>query len=179
MQADDDQRHDGGADRDHDPTKGDTHAASIRASRTVSVKTRGADADGSVMAGCTHGLDPTWCYLCRVEDFGVDPQVLWGVALDGDLSDLERSGAPMSGQMAGYLRFLAGEFELGFDPTFTQGEAATVIASFLIEPATASQLQTLGALSGGDGDQVEPDLTYAGARLRIRRTVALRGLRSA
>ncbi len=124
-------------------------------------------------------MDPSWCYLCVVDDFGVDTQVLWGVALDEDLADLERSKGPMTVDMAGYLRFLCEEFGLFFDPTFTQGEAAMVIRSFFVEPATASQQRTLSHLEGRAGDEGAADLTYGAARLKIRRLVALRGLRSA
>jgi hypothetical protein len=124
-------------------------------------------------------MDDAWCYLCRMDTLGVDPQVLWGIALDDDLGPLERSDAPMTEEIAGYLRFLCAEFGLPFDPTFTQGEAATVIGSFLAEPASETQDLTLTWLADRAGAPIEPGLTYAAARTKIRRMVALRGLRSA
>ncbi len=127
------------------------------------------------MAGCVHGMDPTWCYLCRVDGVGTDPQILWGIALDDDLTDLQADRGPMSADVADYLRFLSREMGLGFDPTFTQRQATLVIESFLLDPATPDQLQTLTHLGIGDTD----GLSYAAARTRIRRTIALRGLRSA
>jgi hypothetical protein len=127
------------------------------------------------MAGCAHGMEPTWCYLCRIDGADVDAQILWGIALDDDLADLEADRGPMTPDVAAYLRFLCGELDLGFDPAFTQREAALVIGSFLRDPATASQTQTLEALGALDTD----DLAYAEARSKIRRTIALRGLRSA
>lgn len=127
------------------------------------------------MAGCVHGMETTWCYLCRVEGVDVDPQVLWGIALDEDLAGLQAEGGPMTPDVAGYMRFLCEEMGLHFDPTFTQHEAALVIGSFLRDPATASQVQTLEHLGIAETD----GLTYREARSRIRRQIALRGLRSA
>jgi hypothetical protein len=120
-------------------------------------------------------MDPTWCYLCRVEDVNVDPQILWGIALDDDLTELQAERGPMTPDVAGYMRFLCEEMGLRFDPTFTQHEAALVIESFLRDPATASQVQTLEHLGSPDTD----GLTYGEARSKIRRQIALRGLRSA
>src|SRR4029077_4645859 len=96
------------------------------------VKPAEPDADGSQMAGCTHGMESEWCYLCGVDDFGVDPQILWGIALDDRLSDLRSHPGPMTPDVAGYLRFLCEEMGLHFDPTFTQRQAAIVIDSFLL-----------------------------------------------
>jgi hypothetical protein len=120
-------------------------------------------------------MDPTWCYLCRIETVDVDPQILWGIALDEDLTDLQAEQGPMTPDVAGYIRFLCEEMALHFDPTFSQHEAALVIESFLGDPATANQVQTLEALGLPESD----GLTYAEARTKIRRQIALRGLRSA
>jgi hypothetical protein len=106
----------------------------------------------------------------------VDPRVLWGLALDDDLEDLSEEPGPMSEDLAGYLRFFCDEYNFGFDDTFTQAEAATVIAGFLVDAPTQRQRLTIEALDGGatvDG------MTYADARTKIRRAIALRGLRSA
>src|SRR5262245_31831525 len=128
------------------------------------------------MAACAHGMDAAWCYLCRVDNEGTDPHVLWGLALDDDLELLETSAAPMSDDMAGYLRFLCEELHMRYDETFTHGEAALVIQGLLTDPATDSQRRTITGL-GGDGT-AEP-LSYGQARTNIRRMIALRGLRSA
>jgi hypothetical protein len=131
------------------------------------------------MDGCIHGMDASWCYLCRVDAFGVDPQVLWGIALDEDLAEETREEGPMIPALAAYLRFLCEDLGLRFDPTFTQGEAARVIPSLLADPASASQERTLAWLSERAGAPVEATPAYGEARTRIRRLVALRGLRSA
>jgi hypothetical protein len=125
---------------------------------------------------CTHGLDAAWCYLCHVDGYGVDPQVLWGLALDDELEALSESSEPMDEDLAGYLRFFCDEFNFGYDETFTTGEAATVIWGFLIDGPTARQRQTVAAL---DGTANVDGMTYAEARTKIRRAIALRGLRSA
>lgn len=140
------------------------------------VKSRGMSADGLVTTMCSHGMDAAWCYLCRVDGYGVDPQVLWGLALDDDLYELAQRAGPMDDDLAGYLRFFCEEFRFGYDETFTQQEAATVIDGFLADAPTASQRQTIAALDGG---ATVDDMTYAEARTKIRRMVALRGLRSA
>ena len=121
-------------------------------------------------------MDAAWCYLCRVDNEGTDPHVLWGLAFDDDLELLETSTDAMSPDMAGYLRFLCEELNVGYDGTFTHGEAALVIQGLLTDPASDSQRRTLIAL-GGDGT-ADP-LSYGQARTNIRRTIALRGLRSA
>lgn len=139
------------------------------------VKRASRDADASEMAGCTHGMEPTWCYLCRVDAAEVDPQILWGLGLDEDLAELQTQRGPMTPDVAGYLRFLCDDLNLHFDPTFRQHEAALVIESFLADPATSSQAQTLDALGVPETD----GLSYAEARTKIRRQIALRGLRSA
>jgi hypothetical protein len=131
------------------------------------------------MEPCTHGMDQTWCYLCRVDAFGVDPQVLWGIALDEDLAEEVREDGPMIPALAGYLRFLCEDLGLRFDSTFTQGEAARVIPSLLSDPASESQERTLAWLCERAGAPVESAPVYGDARTKIRRLVALRGLRSA
>jgi hypothetical protein len=125
---------------------------------------------------CTHGMDAAWCYLCHVDGYGVDPQVLWGLALDDDLYDLAQVTAPMGEELAGYLRFFCEEFGFRYDETFTQQEAATVIGGFLADAPTERQRRTIAALDGGASAD---NMTYAEARTKIRRMIALRGLRSA
>jgi hypothetical protein len=125
---------------------------------------------------CAHGMDATWCYLCHVDGYGVDPRVLWGLALDDDLEDLSEEPGPMSEELAGYLRFFCDEFNFGYDDTFTQAEAATVIGGFLLDAPTEHQRRTIEALDGGASVE---GMTYADARTKIRRAIALRGLRSA
>jgi len=139
------------------------------------VKHGSPDADAMEMAGCTHGMEPAWCYPCRVDAAEVDPQILWGIGLDEDLAALQTQHGPMTPDVAGYLRFLCEELNLHFDPTFRQHEAALVIESFLADPATAGQVQTLDALGVSEAS----GLSYAEARTKIRRQIALRGLRSA
>jgi len=121
-------------------------------------------------------MDAAWCYLCRVDNAGTDPHVLWGLAFDEDLELFETSSDAMSAEMAGYLGFLCDELHMRYDDTFTHGEAAMVIQGLLTDPASDSQRRTLGAL-GGDG--TADTLSYGQARTTIRRMIALRGLRSA
>ncbi len=122
-------------------------------------------------------MDAAWCYLCRVDQGGTDAHVLWGLAFDDDLELLETSTDPMSDDMSGYLRFLCDELHMRYDDTFTQGESAMVIQGLLTDPATTSQRQTVAALAGESS--TDEALTYGQARTKIRRMVALRGLRSA
>jgi hypothetical protein len=133
------------------------------------------------MDTCDHGMDPTWCYLCRVEAGTADPSAAWGLRdHDGPtLDDWEDFTAPMTRVQRGYLRFLCEEFDVPFDDSLTEGEAAAVIVSFLEEPMTASQERTLASLSERAGTTAEGGLAYGEARQRIRQLVALRGLRSA
>jgi hypothetical protein len=152
------------------------HASPTRGAYPWRIKQDDPIADGLVMAACAHGMDAAWCYLCRVDNEGTDPHVLWGLAFDDDLELLETSPDPMSPEMAGYLRFLCDELAMRYDETFTHGEAAMVIQGLLTDPASDGQRRTLIAL-GGDGT-VEP-LSYGEARTKIRRAIALRGLRSA
>jgi hypothetical protein len=123
-------------------------------------------------------MDPAWCYLCRVDGFGVDPRLLWGIAVDDELEDRRSSEAPMSLELHGYLRFLGEEFGEAFDPTLSEGESAIVIGSYLSEPATEPQRTTLAWLAERCGIAVEEGLSYGVARMKIRRMVAMRGLRS-
>jgi hypothetical protein len=134
-------------------------------------------ADGPTMDGCTHGMDAAWCYLCRIDRYGIDPQILWGI-LDDELADEAHDTGPMVSELEGYLRFLCDELDLRFDPTFTQGEAARVIPSLLTDPATESQAHTLERL-GEQGGDVQTVTSYGDARSKIRRLIALRGLRTA
>ena len=108
---------------------------------------------------------------------GTDAHVLWGLAFDDDLELLETSTAPMSDEMSGYLRFICDELHMRFDDSFTQGESAMVLQGLLTDPATTSQRQTIAALAGEA--TTDETLTYGEARTKIRRMVALRGLRSA
>ena len=122
-------------------------------------------------------MDAAWCYLCRVDHGGTDAHVLWGLAFDDDLELIETSTDPMSDEMSGYLRFICDELHMRFDNTFTQGESAMVLQGLLTDPATTSQRQTIAALAGEA--TTDETLTYGEARTKIRRMVALRGLRSA
>jgi hypothetical protein len=134
-------------------------------------------ADGPSMDACAHGMDVAWCYLCRIDGFGVEPQVLWGI-LDHELADEAHDAGPMVPELEGYLRFLCEELDLRFDPTFTQGEAARVIPSLLTDPASDAQERTLAALGEPVADGAT-GISYRDARSKIRRLIALRGLRSA
>ncbi len=130
--------------------------------------------------GCQHGMDPSWCYLCRIDNSGVDAHTAWG--LDDDdaptIDSFEAFIDPMSTTQARYVAFLCGEFGVTFDPTLNEGEGAVIVISFLDEPMTASQTQTLEWLVEHGGGAVDAHLTYGEARARIRRLVALRGLKS-
>lgn len=121
-------------------------------------------------------MDAAWCYLCRVDNEGTDPHVLWGLEFDDDLELLETSPDAMSPEMAGYLRFLCDELHMRYDDTFTHGEAAMVIQGLLTDPASENQRLTLTALGANTSAET---LSYGQARTNIRRMIALRGLRSA
>jgi len=143
---------------------------------TVSAETTTA----TEATGCQHGMDPSWCYLCRIDGSGVDAHTAWGLD-DGDAPTIDSFEAftdPMSATQARYVAFLCGEFGVTFDPTLNEGEGAVIVISFLEEPMTASQTQTLGWLVEHGGGTVDAQLTYGEARARIRRLVALRGLKS-
>ena len=133
------------------------------------------------MGPCGHGMEPAWCYLCRIESSGVEPRVAWGLEDDDapGVEDYEDFTDAMSAIRVRYLRFLCDEFGVPFDETLTEGEAAVVTISFLEEPMTQSQAETLHRLSERGGGAVAASLTYGEARQTIRRLVALRGLRSA
>jgi hypothetical protein len=133
------------------------------------------------MEPCEHGMEHAWCYVCRIEDSGVDPQVAWGLEDDDapGVDDYEDFSEPMSATRVRYLRFLCEEFGVAFDASLTEGEAAVVTISFLEETMTESQARTLGWFAEHGNGTTDPALTYAAARQKIRRLVALRGLRSA
>ena len=132
------------------------------------------------MDACRHGMDPAWCYLCHVEEIATDPVTAWcqDVVDVTDRPSESRRG-PMTPSQAGYLRFLCDEFGETFDEGLTEGEADLVIGSFMGESMTARQARTLEWLCRRADDPFQPELTYGAARARIRRLVALRGLRSA
>jgi hypothetical protein len=133
------------------------------------------------MERCGHGMEPTWCYLCRIEASGVDPHVAWGLEdEDGPtVDDYETYTGPMSAARVRYLRFLCEEFGVAFDDTLNEGEAAVVTISFLEEPMTDPQARTLAWFADHGNGAGDPSLTYGEARQKIRRLVALRGLKSA
>ena len=131
------------------------------------------------MERCGHGMEPAWCYLCRIESSGVDPRAAWGLDAWDDEGDPEDRIGPMSPSRIGYLRFLCEEFGESFDPTLTDGESAIVLDSFLSEPMSDSQARTLVFLSQVIGAEPETGLAYGQARSKIRRLVAQRGLKSA
>ncbi len=126
-------------------------------------------------------MEPAWCYLCRIEASGVDPHVAWGLEdEDGpSVEDYENFTEPMSAARIRYLRFLCDEFGVPFDDALNEGEAAVVTISFLEEPMTESQGRTLEWFAGNGNGASDSTLTYGQARQKIRRLVALRGLRSA
>ena len=128
---------------------------------------------------CAHGLEAAWCYLCRIDASGVPTQVAWGLDDPDWIDDPGVLPGPMDHDRSAYLRFLASEYEEGFDETLTEGESVLLIESYLGEPMTPSQLETLRALAAHASVPLDEDLTYGQARLAIRRLVALRGLRTA
>ena len=130
------------------------------------------------MERCQHGMEPAWCYRCRVEGCGEDPRAAWGLETAEHRDDLALTG-PMTPDQASELRFLCGEFGETFDATLTEGEAAVIVGTFLDEPMSQEQAATLTWLSERTGAEAPSELTYGQARSAIRRLVALRGLRSA
>jgi hypothetical protein len=131
------------------------------------------------MEGCVHGMEPGWCFLCRIERSGADPRTAWGLNARDDVLDPDDRPGPMSLAQASYLRFLCEEFEEIFDPSLTDGQSAIVVASFLDEPMTNAQARTLFFLSQAVGMDADTGLTYGQARSKIRGLVAIRGLKSA
>jgi hypothetical protein len=131
------------------------------------------------MERCAHGMEPDWCYLCRVDASGVDPRAAWGLDVWDDEGDPEDRIGPMAPSRVAYLRFLCEEFGDTFDPTLNDGESSIVLESLLAEPMTDSQARTLFFLGQLTGSEAEAQLTYGEARSKIRRLVAHRGLRSA
>jgi hypothetical protein len=132
-----------------------------------------------VMERCIHGMEPDWCYLCRIEASGVDPRAAWGLDVWDEEGDPEDRIGPMTPARAAYLRFLCEEYGDTFDPTLNDGESAIVLESFLDEPMTDAQARTVFFLSQIAGSEPETELTYGQARSKIRRLVAQRGLKSA
>jgi hypothetical protein len=133
------------------------------------------------MDACRHGSDAQWCYLCRIDEAGVDARVAWGLE-DWETAELdawEDAAGPMTAQQAAYLHFLCQEFGLPFDDTLTEGEVALVVDSFAREPMSDAQALTLQHLAGRAGVEVPTGLSYGEARGQIRRLVALQGLRAA
>ena len=130
------------------------------------------------MDGCEHGMEREWCYLCHIDTSGVQPRAAWGLVLDDDAL-LADGDEPMTRGQAAYLRFLCDEFQFEFDASLSAGDAALVIESFMGEPSSESQRRTLMWLGERARVPVEDGLTYGQARTKIRRLVALRGLKSA
>lgn len=126
------------------------------------------------MERCTHGLDTTWCYLCRVDESGA-PHAAWG--LEDPPEGWEFREEPMGEAQAEYLRFLCEEFGYSFEPDLAAGQADVLIESFLDEPMTERQAHTLELLAREAGQDVPTALTYAEARQRIRVLVTRRALR--
>jgi hypothetical protein len=131
------------------------------------------------MERCAHGMEPAWCYLCRIDASGVDPRAAWGLDAWDDEGDPEDRIGPMSPARAAYLRFLCVEFGETFDPTLNDGESAIVLESFLGEPMTEAQARTLFFLGQLVRAEPEAALTYGQARATIRRFVKQRGVKSA
>ncbi|MEA2579199.1 MAG: hypothetical protein QOE83_91 [Actinomycetota bacterium] len=126
------------------------------------------------MERCQHGLETTWCYLCRV-DRSASPRAAWGLD-DEPPEDWVFSKEPMGEAQADYLRFLCEEFGYSFEPDLAAGEADILIESFLEEPMTEQQRATLVALTTDVGESLPEGLSYAGARRQIRTLVTRRAL---
>jgi hypothetical protein len=144
-----------------------------------SVKGPWVGADAARVDGCAHGMEPAWCFLCRIERSGADPRIAWGLDARDDEGDPEDRPGPMTLAQASYLRFLCDEFGETFDASLTDGQSAIVVASFLDEPMTDTQARTLFFLSQVVGMEAQTGLTYGQARSKIRSLVAIRGLKSA
>jgi hypothetical protein len=105
--------------------------------------------------------------------------VAWGLEDPDWIDDPAVLPGPMDRDRAAYLRFLASEYREDFDETLTEGESVLLIESYLGEPMTPPQLETLRSLAAHASVALDEDLTYGQARMTIRRLVALRGLRTA
>jgi hypothetical protein len=126
-----------------------------------------------------HAMDETWCYLCRIDGSGLPSTAAWGLDVQDDTEGTPLRTGPMTRAQRQYLRFLCHEFSCEFDPYLTQDEAGLVIESFLADPMSSDQSKTLVELSQRAGVPMDADLTYGAARTKIRRLVAMRGLKSA
>lgn len=131
------------------------------------------------MDHCPHGMDLAWCYVCRIESSGVDPRAAWGLDEPGDDPGLVLRSGPMTTSQGAELRFLCEEFGFAFDEGLTEAETAVVIAGFRDDVPTESQRSTLAWLAEHTGEASDGGSTYGQARTRIRRLVALKGLKSA
>jgi hypothetical protein len=124
--------------------------------------------------GCAHGMDPAWCYICRVEKGGRHGRAAWGLDIHiEDERGWEEKDAPMTQEQTDYLRFLCEEFGLALEAGLTEGEADLLIQSFLDEPMTDSQRRTLDRLGAVYADRSQ-GVTYGWARGRIRSLYAAR-----
>ena len=164
-----------GGHEEERPASHRVHGARIR----VAVKRPWVGADAARVEGCAHGMEPAWCFLCRIERSGADPRIAWGLDASDDEGDPEDRPGPMTLAQASYLRFLCDEFGETFDASLTDGQSAIVVASFLDEPMTEAQARTLFFLSQVVGMEAQTGLTYGQARSKIRSLVAIRGLKSA
>ena len=50
------------------------------------------------MEGCLHGMEPAWCFLCRIERSGADPRTAWSLNAWDDERDPGRSSRPDESQ---------------------------------------------------------------------------------
>ena len=48
------------------------------------------------MDGGGHGMEPAWCFLCRIERSGADPRIAWGLEARDDGGDPEDRPGPMT-----------------------------------------------------------------------------------
>ena len=125
-------------------------------------------------------MDAAWCFLCRIDQSGVDPRAAWGLdAFDGPLDEAGDPTDPMTDQQERHLRFLCEEFGVPFGDPLTRREAALALHRFAQGPMPETQKKTLAWLSERQGTSVDLAQTYGQARTTIRRLVALRGLKSA
>jgi hypothetical protein len=61
-----------------------------------SVKGPWVGADAARVEGCAHGMEPAWCFLCRIERSGADPRIAWGLDARDDEGDPEDRPGPMT-----------------------------------------------------------------------------------